>query len=678
MVEYTYDLRPEKGIRQNIIRNEKLIGSGLTGEVIDTQNDKVRLHLDIDEQQEKDKAYWFPYSTRYTAEGNSGWYCMPELEDSVQLHFPNAKEEDGLVMNSLPQDGESNPKMTDPEVKYFGTPEDKDMMMNEQELTFSAKSEEKSRIFIKLEENNGIEVESTEQLNFQAEKDFLIEAEKNLDIAAKEGIYFNCKESSIVLDGETDFKASQLKIEATQFPSAASQEGAFADSSAQAKPKKEEKGFFGKCRSFLNKHSTAVDSIQLGLDIAGMIPAVGAVADLANAGIAAARGNYAEAGLSLVAAIPGIGQLAAAGKLGTKAGKVAKYGAKAAKAIAKTDKAADVAKLAVKHGDKIKKTAKAAKGALLGFGAYSGVKAAKGEVAEGDWINAARSAVGIVEVGRAVTSSRTVKAVKDSVGESLGDLGKNMKLKMMDKVDEAIPRVVSDSAGQTHVVSGKQHKGMSDASVSKIEADGSSGGGSKELDVEEEIFNKLDNKLTEKVNEYLDKIHDKYNLDVTRKSTGPAVAGVYNSNTEKSYFEINNQDGLLPEVIHPAVSDRIKNMPENVLNSYKKTLGPGTHAECNALNSALIDEFKISNDIDGDVTQEILNDQYDKLKNINISNNYISVQNLKTYKSMPETGMAMPRCLHCQYITNGATINAEMLKIEETMEPRLEDLLNGK
>ncbi|MGM0501836.1 MAG: hypothetical protein ACQERJ_04855 [Bacillota bacterium] len=251
------------------------------------------------------------------------------------------------------------------------------------------------------------------------------------------------------------------------FPSA-SQEGSFADSSeiANKKPKKE-KGLFGKCRSFLNKHSTVVDSIQLGLDIAGMIPAVGAVADLANAGIAAARGNYAEAGLSLVAAVPGIGQLSAAGKLGTKAGKVSKYGAKAAKAIAKTDKAADVAKLAAKHGDKIKAAAKGAKGALLGFGAYSGFKAAKSEVGEGDYINAARSAVGIVEVGKAVTSSRTVRAVKDSVADSLGDLGKNMKLKMVDKVDEVIPRLLFDSTRVFHMVFGKQMETL----VTKFETD---------------------------------------------------------------------------------------------------------------------------------------------------------------------------------------------------------------
>ena len=285
-----------------------------------------------------------------------------------------------------------------------------------------------------------------------------------------------------------------MKIEATQFPSVASQEGSFAGSSAQAKPKKDEQGLFGKCRSFLNKHSTVVDSIQLGLDIAGMIPAVGAVADLANAGIAAARGNYVEAGLSLAASVPVVGQAAAGSKLGAKAAKYAgkgtKYASKAGKFIPKADKVVDAVKFVgkhgtefvAKHGNKIKKSAKGAKGALLGFGAYSGVKAAKGEVAEGDWINAARSAVGVFEVGKAVTSSRTVKAVKDSVADSLGDLGKNMKLKMVDKVDEVMPRVVSDSNGQSRIVSGKQYKELSEASVSKIEADGPSGGGSKKLD----------------------------------------------------------------------------------------------------------------------------------------------------------------------------------------------------
>jgi hypothetical protein len=43
------------------------------------------------------------------------------------------------------------------------------------------------------------------------------------------------------------------------------------------------------------------------LDVLGFIPVVGAVADVVNAGWYAAEGNYAQAGMSLVSAIPGVG-----------------------------------------------------------------------------------------------------------------------------------------------------------------------------------------------------------------------------------------------------------------------------------------------------------------------------------------------------------------------------------
>ncbi|HBN8564160.1 hypothetical protein ACM7D6_00395 [Pseudomonas aeruginosa] len=65
-----------------------------------------------------------------------------------------------------------------------------------------------------------------------------------------------------------------------------------------------------------------LDGLQTTLDVAGLIPGVGEIADLANAGISLARGDYAGAALSLVSAIP------FAGWFGT-AGKAARRGAKA-------------------------------------------------------------------------------------------------------------------------------------------------------------------------------------------------------------------------------------------------------------------------------------------------------------------------------------------------------------
>ncbi|RAP26302.1 hypothetical protein C2W64_01977 [Brevibacillus laterosporus] len=88
--------------------------------------------------------------------------------------------------------------------------------------------------------------------------------------------------------------------------------------------------------------------MQLALDVVGMIPVVGIVADVANAGISVARGDYAGAALSLVACIPFAGAAATAAKLGTKAAKAVKMGKAAAKVA---DKAADVAKAVTKIAD---------------------------------------------------------------------------------------------------------------------------------------------------------------------------------------------------------------------------------------------------------------------------------------------------------------------------------------
>lgn len=55
------------------------------------------------------------------------------------------------------------------------------------------------------------------------------------------------------------------------------------------------------------------------LDAAGFIPVVGAAADMANAGWYAAKGDWKNASLSAVSAVPGVGDAVAAVKIGAKA-----------------------------------------------------------------------------------------------------------------------------------------------------------------------------------------------------------------------------------------------------------------------------------------------------------------------------------------------------------------------
>lgn len=58
-----------------------------------------------------------------------------------------------------------------------------------------------------------------------------------------------------------------------------------------------------------------LDALQLALDLVGMIPGAGAVADLLNAAISAYRGDFIGAAFNLFSAVPAIGDGAAAAKI---------------------------------------------------------------------------------------------------------------------------------------------------------------------------------------------------------------------------------------------------------------------------------------------------------------------------------------------------------------------------
>ncbi|MDW6002749.1 RHS repeat-associated core domain-containing protein [Vibrio mangrovi] len=68
-------------------------------------------------------------------------------------------------------------------------------------------------------------------------------------------------------------------------------------------------------KSWLSK---AVDVIHSVLDVAGQVPGIGDIADVINAGLYALQGDFVNAGISVAAVVPAIGNAATAGRLSTK------------------------------------------------------------------------------------------------------------------------------------------------------------------------------------------------------------------------------------------------------------------------------------------------------------------------------------------------------------------------
>lgn len=110
---------------------------------------------------------------------------------------------------------------------------------------------------------------------------------------------------------------------------------------------------------------TALDSLQTGLDVIGVVPGLGEIADGINGLISLARGDYAGAALSFAAMIPFAGWAATAGKFGRRAvtavaaggdlsGAVTKYGDAAASVVSTASRNADkAAQFASKNADEL-------------------------------------------------------------------------------------------------------------------------------------------------------------------------------------------------------------------------------------------------------------------------------------------------------------------------------------
>lgn len=147
----TYSLSTKNAISAPKFFND-IIGLSLPGKVLEAIDDTVKVHLAIDDD-EPDPAYQFKYATPYSAEEHTGWYVMPEVDDTVQVIFPNEDEKYAYAAAAIRQN--DTDKTSDPGIKFLRTPDGKEIKLDKEEILITAKDGE---TFIKINENSGIEI----------------------------------------------------------------------------------------------------------------------------------------------------------------------------------------------------------------------------------------------------------------------------------------------------------------------------------------------------------------------------------------------------------------------------------------------------------------------------------------------------------------------------------------
>ncbi|WP_058485602.1 contractile injection system protein, VgrG/Pvc8 family [Defluviitalea phaphyphila] len=210
-----YKICTLKGLKQRYFENPHLQGVSIMGQVLDIQRDRVKVHMyEIDEKQDINKAYWFPYSAMYASEDGSGWYCMPEKGDDVRIEFPNTNEENAFAVSSI---SKYNPKVSDPkedrmgdyQVRYIRNPQGMEISLTPSQVIISANG--KGTII--MDEKGNISIYANKKLSLKSDKEITISAEDSINVKASNKINLSCADKAEIIlnkDGVAEIKGEEV------------------------------------------------------------------------------------------------------------------------------------------------------------------------------------------------------------------------------------------------------------------------------------------------------------------------------------------------------------------------------------------------------------------------------------------------------------------------------------
>jgi len=196
---YKYKLCRKKGVWQGIIYNERLKGATLDGKVLETQNEQVKLHLNIDESQNKAEAHWFNYAPPSV----NIMYSMPLVGENARLYFPNEETETPIVTGCARKNGDTCTQIADPENRYFQTENGNEIAMLPEALNIKGGS--KKNISISFNDKVGVHLKSPKKLSLNADGEITIKTQKRVKIKAHSQILMIKRNKSHGVSIEGDF-----------------------------------------------------------------------------------------------------------------------------------------------------------------------------------------------------------------------------------------------------------------------------------------------------------------------------------------------------------------------------------------------------------------------------------------------------------------------------------------
>lgn len=203
---HTCLMKPRAGFQEPVRQNPYLAGISLSGTVKNVAQDKVQIKISSDEYKHKENFCWFSFSSVYSSGDGTGWYCMPEVGDTVRLYFPTVKEQEAYVASAYHEEGTSLRKR--PERKFWRNKEGKEIQLSPEGIILT----NNDGTYIELSDKEGIKLSSKGSISIWAGDSLRVSAGSLIELSAPGDIVLQQGNTKMNLNGDIAMQGAKVKL----------------------------------------------------------------------------------------------------------------------------------------------------------------------------------------------------------------------------------------------------------------------------------------------------------------------------------------------------------------------------------------------------------------------------------------------------------------------------------
>lgn len=207
---HTYELKQSESDSAKKKCNCNLAGVSLRATVTNVRGTEVTVSFLDDENKKAVGSRWFSFATVYSSPDGTGWYCMPEIGDSVRVYFPSNDEEEAYALHSIHMESSNGTERVNPDYKSFMNKQGKEILLKPDSILIT----NNSGMSIEISDEEGITIISDKKIVLQSDEAIEITSVTDkIDIVAPQQISLIQGNTKMVLSDKFTMRGGKIRLD---------------------------------------------------------------------------------------------------------------------------------------------------------------------------------------------------------------------------------------------------------------------------------------------------------------------------------------------------------------------------------------------------------------------------------------------------------------------------------